>query len=540
MDIEGGNSVTADRAPAAAAHGPVGHRLLDGLQYAAAQTPDKIAIVDLEGARRTAYHQLEYDSRRFACFLADLGVTDGDVVTVQLPNWYEAAVAGIGAIRVGAVVNPVLPTYEAKELRHILSVARSVVMISPEHYRGRSFDGIVETAVGAEAAAAIHHIRLPDPHDEPAALGRLVAAATDHALDKRDRDAVSELIFTSGSESTPKGVLHSESTTDWATSVVADTNGVSAGDVTWMPQPVGHSTGFNFGIRLSVARGMTLILQDRWDASVAADLCLREGATSTSVAPTFLFDLIGELESRGIELPGFRYFVCAGAPVSPQAVINAELYGLTVIRGYGSTESLAVSINHPDETRDRRIETDGRVLPGVEIEVRAEDGTLVPVGEPGEIFVRNPGTCLGFAGDPVRTAATISADGWVRMGDIGCVDADGYLTLSGRQKDIIIRGGMNISPREVEDLVRQHPSVIDAVVVGLPHERLGEMSCACVTLKPLTELTVPELGTFLRERGLAVYKLPERLEYFDELPKSEIGKIQRLELREAVEARVRQ
>jgi non-ribosomal peptide synthetase component E (peptide arylation enzyme) len=216
-----------------------------------------------------------------------------------------------------------------------------------------------------------------------------------------------------------------------------------------------------------------------------------------------------------------------GAPVPPDLVVAAAERGIRVLRLYGSTEVLVGTWNRPASRPEQRAHTDGIAMSGVELEVRDDSGARCAVGEPGELFVRGPNTCVGFFADPDRTAATFDADGWVRSGDVLTMDADGYVTVVGRKKEILIRGGMNIAPREIEELLTALPEVERAAVIGLPDARLGERACACVVLRPDTRLDLDTVVTRLRATGLATYKLPERLEVVDALPTTASGKVQK-------------
>jgi len=286
-----------------------------------------------------------------------------------------------------------------------------------------------------------------------------------------------------------------------------------------MPSPLGHSTGFNYGLRFALYHGLPLVLQDRWDAAVAADLVARERCSYTLAATTFLRELVAETARRGARLDVLRCFGCGGAPVPPALVEEAETHGIRALRLYGSTEALVATWNRPDASRDARVHTDGTPMTGVEVELRE-----------GEIFVRGPNTCVGFFADPERTAATFEDEGWVRSGDLATLDRRQQLSIVGRKKELIIRGGMNITPRELEDLVNGFDEVATVAVVGTADERLGEVVCACVVLRPGTALDLETMVARLRAAGVATYKLPQRLEVLTELPTTASGKIQKHEI----------
>ena len=343
--------------------------------------------------------------------------------------------------------------------------------------------------------------------------------------------AVSELIFTSGTEAAPKAIMHTEQTANFSVRVAAEDLGIGEGDVVWMPSPIGHSTGFNYGVRFALYHGLPLVLQDRWDAGVACDLIAARGASYTLASTTFLQDVVAEAERRGDRrLGSMTRFGCGGSPVPPELVRRAAACGIGVLRLYGSTEVLVATWNRPGSPAGKAVDTDGPALRHVEVEVRDENGEVAAPGAAGEIHIRGPNTCVGFYRDPARTAATFGPGGWVRSGDLATMDEDGYLTVVGRKKEIIIRGGLNITPREIEDLLLDFPEVDRAAVVGLPHERLGERVCACVVLAPRTALDFETMVGRLRAIGLATYKLPERLEVLDSLPVTASGKVQKFEI----------
>jgi cyclohexanecarboxylate-CoA ligase len=297
-----------------------------------------------------------------------------------------------------------------------------------------------------------------------------------------------------------------------------------------MPSPVGHSTGFNYGLRFALFHRLPLVLQDVWDADHAAALVARERCTYTLAATTFLQDLVHAADRAHLRLDSLRGFGCGGAPVPPDLVVAASERGIRVLRLYGSTEVLVGTWNRPASPPEKRAHTDGVAMSDVELEVRDDRGELCTVGQPGELFVRGPNTCVGFFADPERTAATFDADGWVRSGDVLTMDDAGYVTVVGRKKEILIRGGMNIAPREIEELLGALPEVDRAAVIGLPDARLGERACACIVLHPDAQLDLDTVVTRLRATGLATYKLPERLEIVDALPTTASGKVQKHEL----------
>ena len=519
---------TAGRAAAYRAAGLWdGSTLSERIATHARERPDAIAVVDLGGARRHSYAELSTAADRVASYLASAGVVPGDVVAVQLPSWWEAVAVMVGVLRAGAVINPMLPIYRERELSHMLGTCGTKVIFTPSIYRRHDHGPLVD-AVRARLAREVRHVAVADPTTDPDAfagwLASVAPGAPRHALDP---SRVSEVLFTSGTEAEPKAVMHTEETTNFCVRQIWSTLRMDERDVIWMPSPVGHSTGLNFGLRLALYHGVRLVLQDQWDPAVAVDLIERERCSYTSAAATFLHDVVRTARARDADVSSMRRFRSGGAPVPAELVRDARDLGITVLRTYGSTELLSVSLNRLDSPAEKLVETDGLPLPHLEVEIRGDDGRALPPGAAGEVSVRGPGTAVGFLADPVRTAATFDPDGFVHSGDLGVLDAEGYLTIVGRKKEIIIRGGLNVAPREVEELLVRVPGVVAAAVVGLPHARLGEIGCAFVVLAPGMTLTLEELVAALRGMGLAPFKLPERLVVVAELPMTSTGKVRK-------------
>jgi acyl-CoA synthetase (AMP-forming)/AMP-acid ligase II len=492
----------------------------------AASRGDDVAVVDLAGSRTTTYAALERDANRVAHFLLANGIEKGDVVSVQLPNWYETTAIDLGILKVGAVINPMLTLYREKELGQMLLRSASTIIFTPSNYRGFDHVALVDK-LSPELPSLNAHVALDDPETDSEAFSEWLAPFPDDPVpDRTDAEAISELIFTSGTEAEPKAIMHTEQTTNFMARITWTALGLCRDDVVWMPSPIGHSTGLNFGVRVALYHGLTLVLQDKWSTSDAARLVEDWRCSYTLAATTFLNDLVNRSESGGRDLSSLRLFGSGGAPVPEHLVLSAAQVGITALRLYGSTELLIATWNRPESPFEKRVATDGPAFPNVEIDVRNDDGKSVR-NEPGEIFGRSPGACVGFYADPTRTAATFSPDGWIRSGDLGVLDDDGYLTIVGRRKEIIIRGGLNIAPREIEDLILEQSEVAAVAVVGLSHDRLGEVTCACVVLRENAELNLVELVARLRQAGLATYKLPQALVFLDALPTTPTGKVKK-------------
>lgn len=504
----------------------------------AVERGDVTAVVDQGGSRRHSYGELCHDSAVVSEMLEGHGVAPGHVVSIQLPNRYEAVVAAVAAQSVGAVINPLLPNYRARELTHVFQTARPGVIFTPGLYRGWDYAAMLDEVRVTSGVTPLHVVVDDEHQGGDVSFGDVLDRShTSRPLgDGSVSAAVSEVIFTSGTEATPKAVMHTEETTNFGVRTAFKDLGVGPDQVVWMPSPVGHSTGFNYGARAALYHGRTLVLQDRWDAASAVELIERYGCSFTLAATTFLEDLVDACERSDVRLPQMTHFGCGGAPVPAALVKRAEAVGIEVLRLYGSTEVLCGTWNRPDSPLVKRATTDGPALSHTEIVLRDDSGRDVTLPGEGEMYIRGPNTSVGFFDDAARTAATYLDDGWVRSGDLGHIDEDGYLTIVGRKKEIIIRGGVNVAPREVEDLLVAFPEVRQAAVVGVPDQRLGEQGCACLVLQPGATLDLATMVARLEQTGLATYKFPEQLRVLERLPVTPSGKVQKHELLRQIQA----
>jgi cyclohexanecarboxylate-CoA ligase len=338
-----------------------------------------------------------------------------------------------------------------------------------------------------------------------------------------DLDAVCLLMFTSGTTGRPKGVLHSHRT------LLADAQSIAdlyrmRGEVVYMPSPVGHVTGLVYGVLMPLLMDGSCVLQAEWDAAAGADLIERHGATVCVGATPFLRGLTDEYRRRG-QRSALRAFICGGADVPPSLVREAETaLDATVARAYGLTEMPTVTCGGPDDPETIRAGTDGRLTGSSQARLAS------PADGAGELEVRGPELCLGYL-DPADTASSFTADGWFRTGDLARLGPDQDVTIVGRAKDIVVRGGENISMKEVEDYLAAHPHIADVAIVGVPDDVLGERACALVVARGGAP-TLAEMASYLSAQGIARHKLPEYLLVVQALPRTLSGKVQKFRLRQ--------
>jgi non-ribosomal peptide synthetase component E (peptide arylation enzyme) len=510
--------------------------LLEYFDASVAATPAATAIVAPRG-RRMTFAELDDESRRVASHFAALGIRKGDVISVQLPNRAEFASVHLAATRLGAVTNPLLPIYRENELSYILGFARSAIAIIPGIYRNWDYPAMYAGMWPSLPDLKQIFVVDGEGRGRMRPYSDLCRVAVGPIPEGRfGGDDVSALIFTSGTESKPKGVMHSHNTMMYATLVMARLLGLTRDDVVWTPSPLGHGTGFLWGLRQALTLGGKLVLQDIWDPEEALHLIEAEGCSYTLAATPFASMLVNSRSAGRRDTSSFRYFACAGAPIPRQLGTDTrEKLGCLLIGMWGMTECFVGSASSPQNPEDKIWGTDGKAMPGAELAIFDESRTrMLSPGESGELATRGPHVALGYFNDPERTTNTFSPDGWLFTNDLATMDAEGYVRIVGRKKDIINRGGLKISAREMEDFLQQHPLVNAAAIVAVPDARLGEKSCVFVIPKAPRAPTLPELIGFLEERGIAKYKLPEYLVVVESFPMTPSGKIQKFMLRDGV------
>lgn len=456
------------------------------------------------------------------------GIDAGDVIAVQVPNWVEGAVAYAAAMLLGAVVVPIVHIYGPAEVGFILRQARASALVVPDRWRNIDFLKRLDDTPEVHALETI--VVIGDDVPPPWTPWALLEAGSAVALPRLEQSADDPafLVYTSGTTGTPKGVLHSHNTLLAELRVAQDIGTNTPGRVTLGSFPAGHIAGVLSLLRCFVS-GSTSVLLDAWDPTLAARMVERYRPESTAGTPYFLTSLIEAADAGGFDISSLRSFLVGAANVPPSVVALAQEHGIAAYRSYGSTEHPTVTTGVPMESSGERANTDGALAPGNELRIVDDDGRDLPEGSPGEILTRGPELFLGYS-DPAFNADAFVDGTWFRAGDIGIFER-GRLTIVDRKKDIIIRGGENISSKEVEDLLVLHPAIADAAAVAAPHPRHGETVCAFVVLRAGATVELKDIQEHFERAGLARQKTPERLVIVDELPRGQGGKVQKVELR---------
>ncbi|GAB3287345.1 AMP-binding protein [Parahaliea aestuarii] len=505
----------------------------------ASSDPEGVAIY-LEGQPPITFGGIVDEARRLAGGLRDLGFEKGDVISFQLPNWREAVALDIAASLLGLVVNPIIPIYRDREVEFILQDTRARAILVPEQFRGFDFVAMIDNLrPGLPDLEQVIVVRGDTHHAGTVNYADLLACEPVTSIAEGvSPDDVKIVMYTSGTTGRAKAVRHSHNTLTRALDNGCEAWSLGPDDVMLMPSPVTHITGFVNGIELPFFSDARSAFMERWEVGQAIDLIQGVGATACVSATPFLQELVQRAEETGVRLPSLRLFACGGALVPPALIQRAGevLERCRAFRVYGSTESPLVTVGFVgDDEVHLAATTDGRIH-NWDVRILDDDDNALPGGADGEIVVAGPALMLGY-GDPEQTRESMTPDGYFRTGDIGHITPENAIVITDRKKDIIIRGGENLSAREIEEVLYSHPEIIEAAAVAMPHERLGEGVCAYVVLVAGAALsTLEELKPFLAQCRLAKQKWPERLEIATELPKTASGKVRKDLLRAQLSA----
>lgn len=509
-----------------------GISLADAAAARLGDRPDKIAVVD--NGLRLSFGELYARAARLACALQEMGLQPGDVISFQLPNWHEAMIINIAASMGGFVCNPIVPIFRDAEVSFILKDAGTKVLLLPQEFRKFDYSAMIDRLKG-DLSGLGHVISVRGSFPGAIALESLIEEGrTADYMPAGAPDDIKLLLYTSGTTGKPKGVLHSHNTLRAEIDAVSRYWRVNDNDVVLMASPVTHITGYLYALELPFACGGAVVLMDQWDCPEAVRLIGSHQVTLSVGATPFLAELTAELERSGQTIPSMRFFACGGAPVPPELILRAAaaMPGCIVCRVYGSSEAPTISLGVDSlEQVCRGAVTDGFVYNHDVKIVDLGTGMRIGPGLEGEIRTKGPELMLGYT-DPAETQAAFDEEGYFRTGDIGMLDADGFITISGRTKDLIIRGGENISPKEIEDALFCHPAIAEVAVVAMPHARMGETPAAFVVPVAGAAIDFNEMIAFLERRLIAKQKFPEKLILVEDLPRNAAGKVQKNILRD--------
>lgn len=516
--------------------------LADYWQQTARAMPDKIAVVDNHGASYT-YSALDHAASCLANWMLAKGIESGDRIAFQLPGWCEFTVIYLACLKIGAVSVPLLPSWREAELVWVLNKCQAKMFFAPTLFKQtRPVDLILPLQNQLPQLQQIVGVDKLAPATSSLSLSQIIAdntplttAITTHG------DELAAVLFTSGTEGLPKGVMLTHNNILASERAYCARPNLTWQDVFMMPAPLGHATGFLHGVTAPFLIGARSVLLDIFTPDACLALLEQQRCTCMLGATPFVYDLLNLLEKQPADLSALRFFLCGGTTIPKKVARECQQRGIKLLSVYGSTESSPHAVVNLDDPLSRFMHTDGYAAAGVEIKVVDDARKTLPPGCEGEEASRGPNVFMGYFDEPELTARALDEEGWYYSGDLCRMDEAGYIKITGRKKDIIVRGGENISSREVEDILLQHPKIHDACVVAMPDERLGERSCAYVVLKaPHHSLSLEEVVAFFSRKRVAKYKYPEHIVVIEKLPRTASGKIQKFLLRKDIMRRLTQ
>lgn len=516
--------------------------LADYWQQTARAMPDKIAVVDNHGASYT-YSALNHAASCLANWMLAKGIESGDRIAFQLPGWCEFTVIYLACLKIGAVSVPLLPSWREAELVWVLNKCQAKMFFAPTLFKQtRPVDLILPLQNQLPQLQQIVGVDKLAPATSSLSLSQIIAdntplttAITTHG------DELAAVLFTSGTEGLPKGVMLTHNNILASERAYCARLNLTWQDVFMMPAPLGHATGFLHGVTAPFLIGARSVLLDIFTPDACLALLEQQRCTCMLGATPFVYDLLNVLEKQPADLSALRFFFCGGTTIPKKVARECQQLGIKLLSVYGSTESSPHAVVNLDDPLSRFMHTEGYAAAGVEIKVVDDARKTLPPGCEGEEASRGPNVFMGYFDEPELTARALDEEGWYYSGDLCRMDEAGYIKITGRKKDIIVRGGENISSREVEDILLQHPKIHDACVVAMPDERLGERSCAYVVLKaPHHSLSLEEVVAFFSRKRVAKYKYPEHIVVIEKLPRTASGKIQKFLLRKDIMRRLTQ
>ncbi len=539
--------------------------------------PDGLAVIEVGGPEpvNTTWKELQDEADKVSALLLELGVRTGESVAMQLPNWREFVSITLGAIQIGAVATPIMPVFGPRETTMTLARSRARVVFLPNLFRKRrpalELLDVIDEAKAQKRRLSVEHVvvlrseargQADSPTNQPPlpadAADRVAASEWnwryfDTALDSVQVDVdqilshapgpddVCQLLFTSGTTGEPKGVQHPHRTLGLATAMHVAQSGLTSEDRIYIPSPLAHQTGFLYGMLLAFRLGAPQVIQPVWDGTVALEQAFgAAGATFVQCATPFLTDLVDLVEAGAGQPESLRIFVPTGAAV-PRALAQraATVLGTAILGAFGTSETCLGALSSPTDDPADAYGHDGRALPGIRIRIVDDEGHELPADTEGNFELHSPTMFDGYLDRQDLTDDVFTEDGWYKTGDLAKVDAKGFLSITGRVKDVINRGGEKIPVVEIENLLYQHPLVTDVAIVAMPDARLGERACAFVVPAAGAEqLDFAGMQRALDKAGVSKYYWPERLEHIAELPRNAVGKVQKNVLREQAAALV--
>lgn len=483
---------------------------------------------------RLTYGEIDDKASRLAAWMHEQGVQNGDVVTFQMPPWSEFTIIYVACLKVGAVCHPLSVTFNGEDLICSMNLVESKAFICPTFHHKTNFEDMIHSVVDRIPTLSPNAIAV---HDKMlASKGTITLKQIFDTYEPytegpgSNSDAIVLILSTSGTTGRPKAVLISHNALIFSETTFSKHFHLTQDDVMFMPAPLNHATGFNHGLITPLLLGGRVVLQHEFSAKEAIEIMNAEKVTWSMGATPFIYDLLNCAEEHNLTFETIKLYVCGGAPVPGSMVQHAHEHGLKLCECYGSTESCPHMAVPPEHCLEWDGNWSGIPCEGIEVKVVDNEGNEVPYGEQGEEISRGPHMFSGYLKNPEATNKDLSDDGWFYSGDLCYQDAEGRVKINGRKKEILIRGGVNISANEVDNNLSGCPGVGSHATIGMPDDRLGERICTFIVQDGPVEPTLESIAEYLDSIGVAKRLRPEHIEFIDEIPLTESGKVRRHQL----------
>ena len=504
---------------------------------------DNEYVSDNLGVRLT-YGEIDDKASRLASWLREKGVENGDVVTFQMPPWSEFCIVYVACLKVGAVIHPLPVTFNGEDLVYGMNLVESKAFICPTFHHKTNFEDQILSVIDRIPSIPNDAIAVHDkvqPSHGTITLNQIFETYEPYTeAPGSNADDVVLILSTSGTTGRPKAVLISHNNLIFSEKTFTKGMEVTHDDVMFMGAPLNHATGFNHGLISPLLLGGRVVLQQKFEPREAIDIMNREWVTWSMGATPFIFDLLNCCDANDLKFETLKLWICGGAPVPGSMVQRAHQHGLLLCECYGSTESCPHLAVPPKHCLDWNGDWSGVAFEGIEVKVVDDQGNAVPYGEQGEELSRGPHMFCGYLKNKEATDKDLSDDGWFASGDLCYMDEEGRIRINGRKKEILIRGGINISANEVDEKLTGCPGVGAHATIGLPDDRLGERICTFIVQEGDVTPTLDSIADYLDSINVAKRLRPEHLEFIDEIPFTESGKVKRHQLAEELSRRLKE
>lgn len=518
--------------------------LLERFEKSVENFGEREYVADDRGNRYT-YREMDRASSKIAAYLKEAGVKKGDVVSFQIPVWSEFIIVVYGCIKVGAVMHPIAMCYEEEDLVHGMNLTQSKVYFGPTWFHKSNYEARIKAA--KDKIPSLTHMVLLDNLKEKEGFNITLAEILKNSIEllpsdyvRSDASDLALILCTSGTTGGTKGVMLTHNNIIFSEDYFNRELDLNEESIMFMPAPLNHATGFHHGIIAPMLMGAKVVLQQKFKCPEALEIINKEKCTYSMGSTPFIYDILKELEEHGGELKTLKFYLCGGAPVPGYMVQKADSFGIKLCEVYGSTESVPHIFVKPKEALNLNGKGAGHPMEGVEVRIVDEQGNDVLKGCSGEEISRGPNVFVGYIRNKEATERVLTDDGWFYSGDICIEDKEGNISIVGRKKDLIVRGGENLNSNRIDNDMEGCPGVRDHAVIGMPDERLGERICAYLVTEAQRTVTLEDVVEHFKRKQVPKRFWPERVEIIQEIPRTPSGKVKKYILLEDLKKRMKQ